>query len=285
MSKIRFWSRLSGHVMLAASLLAGALVSAQGAVAQEEPAKIRIIRDKFGVPHVYADTAEDASYGAGYALARDRLWQMHVFRHIAKGELSDILGPIVIDTDRTVRFFTYTEEERAARFKTYPEDIKRYLQAFADGINAWIDEVNADPSLRPFEFQEYGETHKLDAWTVDDSVALSDVLILAFGSGGGNELEHANLLASLIDAKGKKKARKMFNDLVLRTDPDTPITIPRKFNFKKKRVAARLGAAQARRGLTKDARSKMPQREPSSKRRWFRMPRLPSATTRPSRTV
>jgi acyl-homoserine lactone acylase PvdQ len=97
-----------------------------GAAAEGE---IRIIRDVFGVHHVFASTAEDVSYGAGYALAQDRLWQMIVFKHVAKGRLSDILGRIVVDIDKEVRFFTYTEEERAARFETYPQDIQTNLQA------------------------------------------------------------------------------------------------------------------------------------------------------------
>jgi penicillin amidase len=117
---------------------------------------------------------------------------MIVFKHVAKGRLSDILGPIVVDIDREVRFFTYTQEERAARFEAYPQDIQTNLQAFADGVNAWLGEVRANPSLVPFEFTELKEEDELlEDWTVDDSIALGDVLILAFGSGGGNELEYA----------------------------------------------------------------------------------------------
>src|SRR3990170_1273843 len=89
--------------------VAAGLLSPTSASAGE----ITIVRDKFGVPHVYAANETDASYGVGYALAEDRLWQMHVFRLIAKGRLSDLLGPIVVDIDREIRFFTYTEEERA----------------------------------------------------------------------------------------------------------------------------------------------------------------------------
>ncbi|MDQ3986512.1 MAG: penicillin acylase family protein [Actinomycetota bacterium] len=250
MTGARFWFRLLPAV-LTASLVGFASVPVG---AQSKPSKIRIIRDKHGVPHVFADDEEDASYGVGYALAQDRLWQMHVFRHIAKGRLSDILGPIVVDIDKTVRFFTYTEEERAARFKTYPSQIKKSLEAFVDGINAWIDEIRSDPSLMPFEFQEYGETHKLDDWTVDDSLALQDVLILAFGSGGGNELEHAGLLDALVEKFGKKKGAAAFDDLVLKTDPDTPLTIPRDYKFAKRSTGARTKDAQKRRSLEDDAR-------------------------------
>lgn len=214
--------------------------------------EVKIIRDKFGVPHVYAETDDAASYGAGYALAQDRLWQMHVLRHIGRGELSQILGPVVVEIDKETRFMTYTSEERAERYKTYPADIRKNLEAFAAGINAWIDEVNANPSLRPYEFQKYGEN--IDPWTVDDSLAIQDFLVLSFGSGGGNELAYATLLDSLVEKFGKKKGKRVFDDLVMTTDPDTPLTIPKGFDWKRNTTAARTKEAQSRRKLWSDAR-------------------------------
>ena len=228
-----------------------------GAQAEEE---ITIIRDKFGVPHVYAPTSAGVSYGAGYALAQDRLWQMHVLRRLAKGRLSEILGPIVVELDKEARFWTYTAEERAARFQTYPKDIRDDLQAFADGINAWMAEARANPPLVPQEFIKYGEQDALlEDWTVDDSVALGDTLILSFGSGGGNELLYANLLDALVQKFGKSKGMKAFDDLILTSDPDTPISIPRGYKFGRKKTFARTAESQERRGLQGDARLSLPQ--------------------------
>jgi len=219
------------------------------------PEDIRIIRDKFGVPHVFAPTSAGAAYGSGYALAQDRLWQMHVLRRLAKGRLSEILGPIVVELDKEVRFWTYTEEERASRFATYPADIKKDLQAFADGINAWMAQVRTNPALVPHEFIKYQEQDALaEDWTVDDSVALQDALVLSFGSGGGNELVYAALLDQLIEKFGKRKGRAAFNDLVLTSDPDTIVTIPRSYRYKRKPTAARIKEAQSHRRLTTDAR-------------------------------
>ncbi len=235
---------------LATLAIAGGLL-APPAAAQGE---IRIIRDQFGVPHVFAGNEADASYGVGYALAQDRLWQMHVFRHIGKGRLSEIVGPDGVEIDRAVRFYTYTEEERAARFATYPADIQENLQAFADGISAWIDEVKTDPTKMPIEFVELGEVANLDPWTVDDSLSLQDVLILSFGSGGGDELRYAQLLADLTGKFGPKKGRVVFNDLVTTVDPDSPTSIPRGYDFKKVSTRARPAPVKARRALEDDAR-------------------------------
>jgi penicillin amidase len=234
-------------------------VGVAGVPAGGAESEIRIIRDKFGVPHVYAATDEDASYGVGYALAQDRLWQMHVFRLIGKGRLSHLLGPLVQDIDRDVRFFTYTEEERAARFKTYPKDIRRSLKAFVEGINAWISEVQSDPSRRPYEFQKYAEP--IDEWTVDDSLALQDVLILAFGSGGGNELFHAVLLSELREKLGKEKGTDAFNDLVVTVDNDGPITVPENHRYQGRPNGARVAEADRRRAFNKDARLSLEEEE------------------------
>ncbi len=248
------WRRRGARKLAATGLAIGVM----GGLLTPGPAQgaeITIIRDEFGVPHVFAASEDDASYGVGYALAQDRLWQMHVFRLIAKGRLSDLLGPVAVDIDREVRFFTYTEEERAARFETWPEDIRQNLQAFVDGINAWISEVKTDPSKVPFEFQEFGvPIATLPEWTADDSLALGDVLILAFGSGGGNELNHAALLRSLIEKFGEKQGRTMFDDLVVTEDPDGPITLPDRFPYWARPTAGRDQESESRRALEDDAR-------------------------------
>ncbi len=244
--------------ILAASFLLCALVATLSPARAEGP--ITIVRDSFGVPHVYGATAEDVSFGAGYALAQDRLWQMHTFRMVAKGRLSELLGIVdilgvanTVDIDKDVRFFTYTAEERAAKFATYPEEIQANLQAFADGINARISEVQLDPTQLPLEFVEYA-TPLIEDWQVDDSIALSDVLILSFGSGGGSEMRHAALLAELVAKHGEALGTQMFDDLIVTEDPDGPISIPLDYDYANESTFARVAEAESRRALTEDAR-------------------------------
>lgn len=221
--------------------------------AHAAPEQVRIVRDRFGVPHVFAQTSRGAAFGTGYALAQDRLWQMHVFRSIAKGRLSELLGPAVVDIDKTVRFFTYTAEERARRAASYPDDIRGLLDAFVDGVNTWIHRAQTDPRHMPFEFVEFG-VQPIPEWTLDDTLALQDVLILAFGSGGGNELEQAALLQDLVDRFGEARGKRVFDDLVVTEDPDGPMTIPRRYPYADRPTFARETAAEARRSLTADAR-------------------------------
>ena len=218
-----------------------------------QQAEIVIKRDKFGVPHVFGPDRKAVSYGAGYALAQDRLWQMHVFRHLGRGELSKILGPLTIDIDKDTRFWTYTAEERARRFQTWPKDLREDLEAFVAGINAWIDQANADPSKMPFEFTQTGES-PIPPWTIDDSMGLQDFLILTFGAGGGNELQYAALAKRLVAKLGQEKGMAAFNDLVRTVDRDAEPTIPAGLNWRKTPTYARMKAVRSVRKLTRDAR-------------------------------
>jgi penicillin G amidase len=63
----------------------------------------QIVRDRFGVPHIFADTIPDAHFALGYAHAQDRLWQMEMNRRIAGGRLAEILGESALETDKFLR--------------------------------------------------------------------------------------------------------------------------------------------------------------------------------------
>jgi penicillin amidase len=215
--------------------------------------EIVIKRDEFGVPHVFAPDRKAVSYGAGYALAQDRLWQMHVFRHLGKGELSKILGPLTLDIDKDTRFWTYTAEERARRFETWPKALQEDLTAFVAGINAWIDRANSDPTKMPFEFTETGEA-PIRAWTIDDSMGLQDFLILTFGAGGGNELQNALFAKRLMAKLGAKPGMRAFNDLIRTVDRDAEPTIPAGMRWRRSATHARMKKVRPVRKLTKDAR-------------------------------
>ena len=243
-----------GAVSLAVVAMAAAALAAGPSGSGAQEGEIVIKRDKFGVPHVFAPDREAVSYGAGYALAQDRLWQMHVFRHLGKGELSRII-PIedVVAIDKETDFWTYSAEERARRFETWPKALQEDLKAFVAGINAWIDEANSDPSELPFEFTMTGET-PIPEWTVDDSMGLQDFLILTFGSGGGNELGNAAFAKRLITKLGEQAGLRAFNDLVRTVDRDAEPTIPAGLRWRRTPTHARTKAVRRVRKLTKDAR-------------------------------
>jgi penicillin amidase len=238
--------------LAAVAIATGALAAGPAGTGAQE-AEIVIKRDEFGVPHVFAPDREAVSYGAGYALAQDRLWQLHVFRALGKGELSRILGPLTLDIDKDTRFWTYTAEERARRFETWPAQLQADLKAFVAGVNAWIDEANSDPDKLPAEFTMTGET-PIPEWTVDDSMGLQDFLILTFGAGGGNELANAEFAQRLIDKFGEEPGLRAFNDLIRTVDLDAEPTIPAGMKWRRTPTYARMKRVRKVRRLTKDAR-------------------------------
>ncbi len=233
------------------TLVAATLAPATPARAASE---IRIVRDAFGVPHVFGATATDVSYGAGYALAQDRLWQMHVFRLIGRGELSAPAGsPGGRHRQGGPVLHLHRGGARRPLQRAIPRTSATTCRRSPTASTRGSPRPRPTRSLLPFEFVEYGEP-VIREWTVTDSVALGDVLILSFGSGGGNEVSYASLLATLVDRHGPGKGLRMFNDLVVTEEPDGPISIPRDYRYQRFPTHARIAEAQSKRVLEDDAR-------------------------------
>ena len=110
---------------------------------------VEILRDRWGVPHIYAQTVEDMFFAQGYITAKDRLFQIDLWRRIGTGRLAEALGPSAIDRDRlalAVRWRGPMEQE----WSSYGPDTKRIATAFTSGINAYIRSLNGK---RTAEFQ------------------------------------------------------------------------------------------------------------------------------------
>jgi penicillin amidase len=131
---------------------------------------VRIVRDRSGTPHVYAETARDLFVGYGFALAQDRLWQIDYYRRRALGRLSVILGPDEVGSDRKNRLLGFgrlADQERAE----LSAEAAEALDGFAAGINAWIEQASGDGGTGlPIEFEilEYVP----EPWAPRDSLAL-----------------------------------------------------------------------------------------------------------------
>ena len=113
-------------------------------------APVEIYWDTDGVPHIYADTMEDLLYAQGYVHAKDRFWQMEFWRRIGSGKLAELFGEAVLGIDiyiRTVGFRQIAEQEYAM----LDEEIRRFLDAYAAGVNAYI--LNRKPSRLGLEFR------------------------------------------------------------------------------------------------------------------------------------
>jgi len=113
-------------------------------------AEIRI--DKWGIPHLDAASLDDLFFLQGYNAARDRLWQIDLWRKRGLGRLSASLGPAYAEQDRAARLFLY-RGSMEAEWNAYSPDARATVEAFAAGINAYVAEVKAGQKPLPVEFR------------------------------------------------------------------------------------------------------------------------------------
>jgi len=192
-----------------------------------------IVRDNYGVPHIFSNTKEGLGFGCGYAMAQDRLWQADVYRRASFGSLAEI-GLATVDEDYETRAVGYSWEELGDMFKNWvPTNPKARLKemalAFVDGINLYITEattalVHGDPSLMPIEYLAKGILPR--PWAIEDSMAILAMMAWRFGGCGGEELRYAAALQALQEAHGDENGWLMFNDLFPQNDPGAEVTIP-----------------------------------------------------------
>ncbi len=116
----------------------------------EDPAEIRI--DTWGIPHVRAASRRDAFFVQGFSAARERLWQLDIWRKRGLGRMAADFGPGFLAQDRAARLFLYRGDMDAEWAAYGTPDARAITQAFVEGINAWIALTEADPGLLPPEF-------------------------------------------------------------------------------------------------------------------------------------
>ena len=114
---------------------------------------VQVIRDRWGVPHIYAQNIDDLFFAQGFVQAQDRLWQMDMYRRTWSGELAEILGASYIAHDRLARLLKHRGPWDDSEWTSYHADGKRILDAFARGVNAFIDQAGDN---LPVEFKLTG---------------------------------------------------------------------------------------------------------------------------------
>jgi penicillin G amidase len=133
----------------------------------ERDAEIRI--DRWGMPHLYAQTTYDVFFVQGFNAARDRLWQIDLWRRRGLGELARTFGPEYLEHDAAARLFLYRGDMRA-EWLAYASDAKRIVESFVSGVNAWVRLTQEHPELLPPEFAALG--YAPDLWQPADVVRI-----------------------------------------------------------------------------------------------------------------
>src|SRR6201993_1757776 len=103
---------------------------------------VQVLRDRWGVPHIYAQNQQDLFFAQGFVAAQDRLFQMELWKRSGQGRLAEILGPSALFRDINARLLRYRGDMNA-EFESYSPDTKAIVAAFTDGINAYIASLTA----------------------------------------------------------------------------------------------------------------------------------------------
>lgn len=129
--------------------------------------EVTIDIDRWGVPHIKAQNLFDLFFAQGWNVARDRLWQIDIARKRGLGLLSRDFGPGYLEQDRAARLFRF-RGEMGAEWKAYGPDSEEICNAFAEGINSYVDSCNDGLMALPPEFALLG--HRPDYWRPEDVV-------------------------------------------------------------------------------------------------------------------
>ncbi|MFJ8585902.1 penicillin acylase family protein [Streptomyces sp. NPDC093595] len=134
-------------------------------------APVDVKRDQYGIPQIYASTDEDLFRAQGYVHAQDRFWEMDVRRHMTAGRLSEMFGKSQVDADAFLRTLGWHRVAQEEYDKKLSPDTKKYLQAYADGVNAYLKgKEGRDVSLE-YAALAFSNDYTIEPWTPVDSVA------------------------------------------------------------------------------------------------------------------
>ena len=150
---------------------------------------VEVLRDKWGVPHIYASSTHDVLFAQGFVHAQERLWQMDFNRRVVAGRLSEILGSASLPLDRWIRTLTMRRVAES-EVELLDNEIISLIQAYADGVNACIEH---EPL--PLECRLLGYTP--EPWIVADSLAWVKMMAWDLSVNWETEILRARLIAKL----------------------------------------------------------------------------------------
>lgn len=158
-------------------------------------------RDHWGVPHIRGKSVEDMVEAQGYAMAQDRLWQMDLLRRVARGQLSEILGPATLNVDKQFRTLNFA---RAAERDLGLMDVtsREVFDAYARGVNHFIEQ-HGDQLPVEFSLLKY----KPQPWAPSDSLVISGYMYETLTDTWEEELDRAKVTERV----GGDRAKDLFS--------------------------------------------------------------------------
>ena len=159
---------------------------------------VEIVPDNANVPHIFAPQDEDVFFGLGFAHAQDRLWQMTTMRRTAQGRLSEVFGAATLDTDKLLRRLDIYALS-VASMEALDARTQNALRAYADGVNARLDQINSDALGRGAP-EMFLFNAPMAPWRPADSIAIVKLMGLQLSGHLDAEVMRARVSLALPDA-------------------------------------------------------------------------------------
>ncbi len=166
---------------------------------------VTIIRDQYGIPHIYAGNTHDLFFAQGYVHAQDRLWQMEIARRAVSGRASELSVSIsALEADKYVRTVGFRRAAEAD-YEALSEEGKAIVQAYADGVNVFI---TTHQNSLPIEFTivglfgGQGAGYKPEPWTPIDTMQWGKAMAYQQSGDYDMDLFHARVLAKFGEENG-----------------------------------------------------------------------------------
>lgn len=173
---------------------------------------VEIIIDEWGIPHIYAQNEKDLFFAQGFHAAKDRLFQLEVWRRQANGTVAELLGPRELKRDIGTRLFKFRGDIKT-ELNHYHERGELIITSFVAGVNAYIELTEKQPGLLPLEFKLLDT--KPQKWTPEIVISRHQGLL----GNIGQELSTARLVALVGEEKAKEISWFHPNDPNLEIDP------------------------------------------------------------------
>ena len=166
---------------------------------------VDVVRDVWGIPHIYGDNEADVAFAQGYVTAQDRMLQMDLTRHSAAGTLAELLGdisPSLIDSDIQMRAHhftqTCTQAWQTLSSSTDPKDITttKMLTAYAAGVNAYIADLQSQKYTLPPALVFLYDPQTIKPWTEVDSLLVGQRLVFELSYDADSDIFRTQLSAA-----------------------------------------------------------------------------------------
>lgn len=173
---------------------------------------VEVVRDRWGIPHIYAGNTHDLFFAQGFVAAQERMWNIELWRRNSEGKLAEVLGPTYLERDKFARVMKFRGDWDAEMRKYHPEGPVIFT-AFAEGVNAAIRQAIAENKI-PVEFELSGFRPE-PSWTAQTT--LSRMPVWSMTRNGSSEIQRALAVKTMGLAQAQQ---------ITLTDPPTTLQLP-----------------------------------------------------------